>query len=81
LTKQEYGEVCDVFTNALRAVEGVAEQFIEDAVDEGFEYEDESVASVLDRRGNWITGDEYRRVESAIELLETLVGRAHKRAT
>lgn len=81
MTKEEYGEVRDIFLTALNAVNEAAQVFYETALD--FNIEENNVRDIpqaLAETGCWI-GYELHSLLDVEETLEKLVGRAHQRAT
>lgn len=82
MTKDEYLQARDLFTEALRVLREVEIEFIETAYTYASPDETESmtIPELLDEKGLWLTDNEWYAVEWAIEVLERLVGRAHERS-
>ena len=76
LTREEYATERDMLARIVRDIDTYLADLGPDwGPDEGEDYDD-----FLDRVGYYITGDEYRQIEYAKRIFETLAGRNAARA-
>ena len=82
MTKKEYAEVRDIFTDALRSLREVEAVFCEVPNEGAWSKEPErELWDILEEDGYWLSGRDLDELNASIKFIEGLIGRAHGRAS
>ena len=80
MTKKEYAEVRDIFTDALKSLREVEAVFCEVPHESSWET-NRTLRDILEEDEYWLSGDDLDELYFSIKFIEGLIGRAHGRAT